>query len=124
MSILQHFSPAVFPFGRRPPTLDEVKNEYLPGLAREGEKWGRNVKLGGWFYTHITPDRSVSDDEINQYFADMMSMEIAVVPADITISGSPKRCAARIRAYMDAGLEHFVFDFQRHGVDPTETLME
>ncbi len=106
------------------PPMDEVRNEYIPQLKEETKKWGTSTKLATWLYCRITPDREMPDDEVNKLFGDMMSMEIKVVPSDVSMAGSPEQCAAKLKEYMDAGIDHFVLDFQRHGVDPTEILIE
>ena len=38
-----------------------------------------------------------------------------VDPMNVTISGSPERCAERIHALSEAGVWHFVLEFQFHG---------
>ncbi|MFQ5933302.1 MAG: LLM class flavin-dependent oxidoreductase [Dehalococcoidia bacterium] len=106
------------------PTMDEVRNEYIPQLKEETKKWGTKTKLATWLYCRISSDREMSGDEINKLFGDMMGMEIKVVPSEVSMAGSPQQCAAKLKEYMDAGIDHFVLDFQRHGVDPYETLIE
>lgn len=107
------------------PTLDEVKNDYIPRLEAENKKWGANTKLATWLYCVIDDKGPMSDDDINSYFGDFMTMEIkGITPKDITMSGSPEQCAAKIKAYREAGISLFVLDFQRHGLDPFETWLE
>ncbi|MFQ5875901.1 MAG: LLM class flavin-dependent oxidoreductase, partial [Dehalococcoidia bacterium] len=106
------------------PTLDEVRNEYIPQLKEETQRWGTNTKLSSLFYTRITPDREMPGDEINDWFGGLMEMEVKVIPKDVSIAGSPEQCAAQIKAYIDAGMDHFVLDFQRHGLEPFETNIE
>ncbi len=64
-----------------------------------------------------------SDEEIDAHFGALMDMEIAVKPAEVTVSGSPEQCAATIRAYMEAGLDVFTLDFSRHGLDGYQTTL-
>ena len=43
---------------------------------------------------------------------------------DATAAGTPEQCAATIRAYAEAGMDHFVIDFHRHGLDPVGVVHE
>ena len=105
------------------PSIQEIREDYLPRLAEEGEKRGRKIDLGSWMYSVITSGRDMSDEEIDAHFGTLMNMEIAVKPSQVTISGSPEQCAATIRAFMDAGLDFFTLDFSRHGLDTCETTI-
>jgi alkanesulfonate monooxygenase SsuD/methylene tetrahydromethanopterin reductase-like flavin-dependent oxidoreductase (luciferase family) len=105
------------------PSVEEIRTDYIPRLEAEGAKRGSKIKLGCWLYSRITPDGEMTDAEIDAYFGALMDMEIAVKPSEVTISGSPERCAATIRAYMDAGLDIFTLDFCRHGLDGYETTI-
>ena len=69
------------------------------------------------------PDRDMPEDEIDTWFADLMDMEIPVNPSEVSIAGSPAQCAERFKAYMDAGRDHFVLDFARHGLEGAETTI-
>ncbi|MBH98686.1 MAG: hypothetical protein CMM56_09595 [Rhodospirillaceae bacterium] len=106
------------------PTLYEVKEVYLPKLRSESKKWDRiPPKLGGWFYSKITDD-AMSDIDITNWFEGLMNQEFDVSPADISFAGSPAQCATKIRQYLDAGVEHFVLDFQRHGLETVDAAQE
>lgn len=106
------------------PSIDAVRNEYVPGLARECAKWGTKTKLGGWFYARVTPDREMSDDEVNEWAGDVLGHWEGLIPAERTFAGSPEQVATKIKAYMDAGMEHFVLDFQLHGYQSGTVTME
>ena len=106
------------------PTLDEVRNEYVPQLARETARWGTRTRLASWFYCRITPGREMSGGEINEWFGDLMEMEVQVVPSQVTLAGSPEQFATMVRAYRDAGMQHFVLDFQRHGLEDHRAALE
>ena len=43
---------------------------------------------------------------------------------DPMAAGSPEQCAEAVRAYREAGMEHFVLDFHRHGLDPVDIIHE
>lgn len=105
------------------PSADEARNLYVPRLTEEAGKWGRKTKLGGWYYACVS-ERPMSAQSINDWFAGLMDQEIGVRASDLAIAGDPEQCAARIRGYLDAGVEHFVLDFQRHGLESHASAME
>jgi alkanesulfonate monooxygenase SsuD/methylene tetrahydromethanopterin reductase-like flavin-dependent oxidoreductase (luciferase family) len=65
----------------------------------------------------------MSGGEINEWFGDLMEMEVQVVPSQVTLAGSPEQFATMVRAYRDAGMQHFVLDFQRHGLEDHRTTL-
>ena len=105
------------------PTRDEVRHDYVPALQRETARWGTRTGLASWFYCRITPERAMPPSEIDQWFGDLMEMEVRVVPSDVTLAGSPEQFAATMRAYQEAGMQHFVLDFQRHGLGDFRTTL-
>ena len=66
----------------------------------------------------------MSVQSINEWFGELMAQEINVTPAELAIAGSPLECADKARAFIDAGVEHFVLDFQRHGMETLNSAME
>lgn len=106
------------------PTLAEVRDVYLPGLATEAANWGRPApEVGGWFYAKVS-ESALSDKQITDWFDGLMNQEFDVTPADLSFAGSPAQCAERIQRYLDIGVGHFVLDFQRHGCESVEAAME
>ena len=106
------------------PTFDELNDVYLPRLGEAPiGKWGQRAKVSAWIYSTVTDGREMSDSEIEEYFSGLMNLEYAVDTTSVTVAGSPEQSAERISSYLDAGLDHFVFDFVRHGVEPHDTLM-
>ncbi len=55
--------------------------------------------------------------------AEFAERESAIDPRDLAFVGSPEVCAQRIQAYLDAGVTHFVLDFQYHGLTSVEFSM-
>ena len=41
-------------------------------------------------------------------------------PMAVTLAGTPERCAERINALTEAGVSHFVVEFQFHGLETVE----
>ncbi len=106
------------------PSLDSIRNEYVPGLERECKKWNTKTKLAIWQYARVTPEREMSDDEVNEWFGGVLSHWEGLVPSERTFAGSPEQVAARIKTYMDAGVEHIVLDFQLHGFQSGDVTIE
>ncbi len=106
------------------PTIQEMREDYLPRLAEVEEKRGRKLELAAWMYSYITPGRTLSEDDIRARFGKFMEMEFAVNPSEVTVSGSAEQCAATVRAYLDAGLDRFVLDFCRHGLDGHQATLD
>ncbi len=48
----------------------------------------------------------------------------SIDPRGVTISGTPERCAERIGALAEAGVSHFLIEFQFHGLEPVSFGME
>lgn len=105
------------------PTVEEARTLYVPRLTEESAKWDRKTKLGGWYYTCVRP-AGMSAEDLDQWFGVLMDQEIKTDPAEVAIAGSPAQCADKLRAYIDAGVEHFVLDMQRHGLETVESAME
>jgi len=105
------------------PSPDEVRTVYIPQLNEASAKWGRKTKMGGWYYACVR-ENGMSSASINDWFGELMAQEIGVTPAELAIAGSPMECADKARAYIDAGVEHFVLDLQRHGMETLESAME
>ncbi|MFQ5873882.1 MAG: LLM class flavin-dependent oxidoreductase [Dehalococcoidia bacterium] len=100
------------------PTVREVKEEYIPRLKEECHKWGTNTKVAGWVFSTIDPHKDFSEQDLRDWILDLLWHEGREPdPREATIAGSPQQCADKINAFRDAGLSHFIFDFQRHGLD-------
>lgn len=106
------------------PTVEAVKNEYVPGLARECEKWGTRTKLGGWFYALVTPGCEITPAETDEWFGPLVGHWDDMRIHERSFAGAPAQVADRINTYREAGMEHFVLDFQRHGLDHGNTTIE
>ena len=47
-----------------------------------------------------------------------------VKPEDMTIVGSPEKCAERVRGFLDAGVDHLLLDFSYRGSASAEYQRE
>ena len=100
------------------PTFDQLKDEYVPLLRKEKERYETDTKLAVWVNVNVTPDRNLSDHEIADYIRGTGNEPQQVV------AGSPEQCAAKLREYQEIGVSRFILDFQRLGEDPQATALE
>ena len=99
------------------PSEEEARKLWVPRLQEEGTKWDRSPKLASFTFAYVAED----DDDLQ---AQLPKLEEAVAfedpsvdPMGVTVTGSPQRCAARINALAEAGVSHFVVEFQFHGLE-------
>ena len=99
------------------PGEDDARQVWIPKLAEEGAKYGTDPKLTAFTFVYV------ADDE-NDYARYTPHLEKAVSFEQpdvdyrkVTVSGSPEQCAERIHALHDAGVWHFVLEFQFHGLE-------
>ena len=106
------------------PSIDELKSIYLPKLAEENQKMGGNTKMASFVYANIF-ERDQSEAEVNKIYGPYLTIEFEDQNADeVLLVGSAQQVAGKIRAFLDAGLDHFILDFSRHGIDSVDYNIE
>ncbi len=98
-------------------TAQEVREFLVPGLKAANEKYGGDARLALHLYAKLMPDGDLSPDEMDRHFFGLEGDGLESVAA-----GSPETCAEVIGRYRDAGVQHFVLDFHRHGLDHVSTI--
>jgi alkanesulfonate monooxygenase SsuD/methylene tetrahydromethanopterin reductase-like flavin-dependent oxidoreductase (luciferase family) len=106
------------------PTFEALRTQFVPLLAEENVKQEAHTELACWVYCYVTPDRTLSAEEIDARFAGGYFAEDPELPRDVAVAGSPEQCAARIREYRNAGVSRLVLDLQNHGIDPVASSLE
>ena len=106
------------------PTLDEIRDQFVPKLERARERWGGDTKLATWIYADVSDGESWSAGRIDRRFAGYYFDGRPFAAHEVAVAGSPQQCVDRLGEYRDAGINHFVLDFQNHGVDPVPTAIE
>ena len=101
------------------PPLRKVREEYAPGLAEANERYGGHARLGGMFHAWVSDGMVLSPRARQERYWGWEGEAL-----DPMAAGSPEQCADTVRAFRDAGMEHFVLDFHRHGLDPISVLHE
>jgi alkanesulfonate monooxygenase len=97
------------------PDEEAARDFWTPKLdAANAEADGR-AKLAAFTFAYVAED-AADLAAIGPRLRTAVAFEDATVdPARVTVSGSPERCAERIRALNEAGVAHFVLEFQFHG---------
>ncbi len=99
------------------PNEDAVRNEWLPKLKEEGAKWGADPKLTAFTFVYVAKDEKDYQSKLPHLRLAVSFEDETIEPADVTVSGSPEQCAGQIVSLMDAGVWHFVLEFQFHGLE-------
>ena len=98
-------------------TVQDVRERLAPGLAAANEKYGGTARLGLHLYGDIRSDGDLSPEDMDRHFYRLEGDGLESVAA-----GSPETCAEVFRRYHHAGVDHFVLDFHRHGLDHVDTI--
>ncbi len=106
------------------PDEEAARNTWCPKLAEEGAKYGRDPKLAAFTFVYVADDDA---DLATQ--ADRLETAVGfeggdVSVADVTVAGSPQQCADKLNSLQDAGVSHFVLEFQFHGLETVQFGMD
>ena len=99
------------------PSADEAKDFWVPRLAEAGERHGTNPKLAAFSFFCCA-----DDDKGLEPYVPLLESAVTfehrqdLTPLDVTVVGTPERCAQQINHYFASGVSHFVLEFQFHGV--------
>jgi alkanesulfonate monooxygenase SsuD/methylene tetrahydromethanopterin reductase-like flavin-dependent oxidoreductase (luciferase family) len=102
------------------PMLSAARNLALQ-LKQQAEHHKSTCKFAALVYTYVAPGARPDACLIDDYF------EVTHPGREETVSmavGGPEHCAQVLRAFHDAGVDHFALDLQRHGRDPITTHHE
>jgi alkanesulfonate monooxygenase SsuD/methylene tetrahydromethanopterin reductase-like flavin-dependent oxidoreductase (luciferase family) len=95
-----------------------IRERYVPRLAEENAKYGGQAKIQIFGYANVL-DNDIPEDELSRRYWGWRSPI-----TDSLVVGSAERCATIIRKFTQAGVDHFVLDFQRHGLDTISHFRE
>jgi probable F420-dependent oxidoreductase len=99
------------------PSEEETRTLWVPRLQEEGAKWSRNPKLASFTFAYVAKDERDFQAYLPRLREAVAFENPDVDPMGVTISGAPERCAERINAMAEAGVSHFVVEFQFHGLE-------
>ena len=106
-------------------TTHQIRTEYVPALQKAPSETGRDTQLCLNVNVDIMdPGQRPSNEKLAllktavNFFG-----EADIDPEEVAIIGAPERCAARLKDYREAGVDHFLLDFQYHGAVSIEYAM-
>jgi probable F420-dependent oxidoreductase len=105
------------------PSEEEARSLWLPRLQEEGDRWGTKPKLTSFTFGYVARDEADFQAKLPTLRQGVAFEDPSVDPLGVTISGVPERCAERIHALMKAGVDHFVVEFQFHGLESVSAGM-
>lgn len=106
------------------PSEQEAREVWVPRLREEGAKAGRDPKLASFTFAYVADSDEDLATQLPRLRQGVGFEDASVDPTDITISGPPERCAERIRSLSEAGVDHFVVEFQFHGLESVRFGMD
>lgn len=99
------------------PSEEAIRDTWIPELRKQGAKYSTDPKLASFTFVYVAN----SDADYLNYHAHLQTAvgfeNPSVTPEAVTISGSPEQCASNIKRLQDAGVWHFVLEFQFHGLE-------
>ncbi len=108
-----------------PMPVHEVREQWMPAIEEENERTGSSLKISLMNFVAIVDDEDNVDREVVPRLRECIRLtESGVKPEDMAIVGSPETCAARLRAFLDAGVDHFLLDFSYRGLAPAGYMRE
>ena len=106
------------------PSEEEARTMWLPRLREAGEKWNRDPRLGAFTFVYVAENEADFAAMLPRLRDSVGFVNPDTDPLGVTISGTPERCAERLNALHEAGIAHFVVEFQFHGLETVAFGME
>ncbi|MFQ5872396.1 MAG: LLM class flavin-dependent oxidoreductase [Dehalococcoidia bacterium] len=108
-------------------TPKQVEMEYIPRLQEENQRWGTETKIVLNNFVLIEEDDDKLKNEARPRLDQCVDFPAMVGPdvkaEDLVICGPPERCAQLIRELQEAGVSHFLLDFNYHGLESFDFLL-
>lgn len=99
------------------PREEDVRTLWIPKLAEEGARYGSEPKLASFTFVYVAKDKHDHERCLPRLKTAVAFEQPDIDPLEVTISGSPERCAERIHTLSEAGVWQFVLEFQFHGLE-------
>ena len=106
------------------PSEELARSLWLPKLREAGAKWDSDPKLATFTFAYVAKDERDFAARLPRLQECVAFEDPGIDPRGVTISGTPERCAERINALAEAGVSHFLIEFQFHGLEPVSFGME
>ncbi len=108
-------------------TPEQVKTEYIPRLEEENGRWGTETKIVLNNFVLIEEDDEKLKNEVLPRLEKCVDFPAMIGPdtkaEDVVICGPPERCARLIKELQEAGVSHFLLDFNYHGLESFDFLL-
>lgn len=107
-------------------TTEQISRDYVPRLREATGSTGCNTELCLNINVDIMGEGKEPDVDTLARLKRAVNFfdEPDIQPKEVAIVGSPQTCARRIMEYQDAGVAHFLLDFQYHGAVSIGYAME
>ena len=102
------------------PDEKAARDTWCPKLAEEGAKFGTDPKLAAFTFGYVADDDADLATQAGRLETAVGFEGGGVDPGDVSITGSPERCASKLNSLHDAGVWHFVLEFQFHGLETVD----
>lgn len=102
------------------PNEEEARTLWVPKLHEEGKKYGTDPKLASFTFAYVASDEQDFESRMPMLRNAVGFENPDIDPLKVTLAGTPERCAERINALADAGVSHFVVEFQFHGLETVD----
>lgn len=98
-------------------TVEEIRDAYIPRLTEENPRWGADTRLCLNVNVDILEGEGRPTEETLARLKRAVNFfdDPDIEPEKVAIVGPPGLCAQRIAEYREAGVSHFLLDFQYHG---------
>ena len=105
-------------------TVEEVRDEYMPRMQDANARWGTKAGICLSVRVNVGDGRG-ADPEMLPRISRLVNSRRRPVENihKIVIAGTPEHCAERIEEYVEAGIAHFLLDFQYHGLASVDYSM-
>ena len=95
-----------------------------PGSGRKGPHSGPSPKLGTFTFAYVAGNEGDFQARLPMLRECAAFEDPSTDPLEVAIAGSPEACDRNVRVLEDAGISHFLFDFQFNGLEPVSFMME
>lgn len=102
------------------PDESAARSIWCPKLAEEGAKYGTDPRLAAFTFVYVADSDADLATQAGRLETAVGFDGADVNPADVSITGSPQRCADKLNSLHDAGVWHFVLEFQFHGLETVD----
>ncbi len=106
------------------PSPEEARTVYVPMLKEEGLRCGTEPKLATFTIASVAKNQRDLNAMLPRLQQFVSFGDPNTDPLKVTICGVPEQCAERIKELEQAGVSHFLVEFQFHGIESISSMMK